>query len=67
MKNWVQSIKMGKIVVPILTVGAIAYSITATAQSAPGPQFSPNINLQVQRTSGTCPQTVGLSLFCHFP
>jgi hypothetical protein len=60
MKNWVQSIKICKILASILTVGAIAYSITATAQPAPGPQFSPNINLQVQRTSGTCPQTFGL-------
>jgi hypothetical protein len=59
----VQLIKFGKILCPILTVGAIAYNITATAQQAPGPQFSPNINLKVQRTSGTCPQTVGLWWF----
>lgn len=63
MKNWVQSIKLGKVICPILTVGAIAYNITASAQQAPGPQFAPNINLKVQRISGTCPQTVGLWWF----
>ncbi|WP_414755950.1 hypothetical protein [Anabaena sp. CCY 9910] len=58
MKNWVQSTNIAKIFSPILLLGTI--TATAQAQSAQGPLFSPNVNLQVQRISGVCPPTVGL-------
>ncbi|MBD2345127.1 hypothetical protein [Anabaena subtropica] len=66
MQNWVQSTKIGKIFCSIVILSTITYGVTkliattAQAQSAPGPMFTPNVNLKVQRTSGTCPQTVGL-------
>ncbi|MBD2447229.1 hypothetical protein H6G76_08625 [Nostoc sp. FACHB-152] len=51
-------IHVGGILCPLFLAGAIAS--TAKAQSAPGPLAAPNVQLKVQRTSGNCPQTVGL-------
>ncbi|MBD2594070.1 hypothetical protein H6G74_06965 [Nostoc spongiaeforme FACHB-130] len=46
------------ILCPLITAGAIAS--TAQAQPSQSPLAEPNVKLKVQRTSGTCPQIVGL-------
>ncbi|MBD2491567.1 hypothetical protein [Aulosira sp. FACHB-615] len=46
------------ILCPLITAGAIAS--TAQAKPSQSPLAEPNVQLKVQRTSGTCPQTVGL-------
>jgi hypothetical protein len=42
---------------------AATISHPALGQTTPGPIAEPNVKLNVQRTSGTCPQTVGLWWF----
>ncbi|MEA5567232.1 hypothetical protein [Anabaena sp. UHCC 0399] len=41
-------------------VGIIANQTSAQSQPEPGPIFAPNVQFNVQRTSGNCPKTVGL-------
>ncbi|MBE9004777.1 hypothetical protein IQ259_06965 [Fortiea sp. LEGE XX443] len=45
---------------PLVVVGVIATTAKAQPQSAQEPLFTPNVQMKIQRTSGTCPQTVGL-------
>ncbi|MBD2435306.1 hypothetical protein [Nostoc sp. FACHB-110] len=45
---------------PLFLAGAIASTAQAQTESTQGPLAAPNVQLKVQRTSGTCPQTVGL-------
>lgn len=50
----------GGILCTSILAGTIASTVQAQGQSAPGPLFQPNVKLNVQRSSGKCPQTVGL-------
>ncbi|MDZ8242206.1 MAG: hypothetical protein RMZ69_34575 [Nostoc sp. ChiQUE01a] len=63
MKNLVQLTDFGSILCPLILAGALATTAQAQPQSAPGPISAPNITLNVQRSSGTCPQTIGLWWF----
>ncbi|BBD60371.1 hypothetical protein NIES2109_31680 [Nostoc sp. HK-01] len=49
---------LGGILCPLVVASAIAS--TAQAQPSQSPLAEPNVQLKVQRTTGTCPQTVGL-------
>lgn len=48
------------ILASLFLAGAIASTAQAQQESALGPLAAPNVQLKVQRTSGSCPQTVGL-------
>jgi hypothetical protein len=50
----------GCILCPLVVAGAIASTAQAQTKSVPGPLAAPNVRLKIQRTSGSCPQTVGL-------
>ncbi|QLE57583.1 hypothetical protein [Nostoc sp. TCL26-01] len=56
MKTLGKFINIGATLSPLLIVGAIA----TTAQAQSTPLSEPNVKLNVQRTSGNCPATVGL-------
>ncbi|MBD2292911.1 hypothetical protein H6G06_05300 [Anabaena sphaerica FACHB-251] len=58
MNNLLQLTKLGVIVTFLLVAPTISHP--ASAQTTPGPIAAPNVKLTVQRSSGTCPQTVGL-------
>ncbi|MBD2569775.1 hypothetical protein [Anabaena lutea] len=58
MKNLLQLTKLSSILAPLLV--AVTVSNIALAQPQSGPIAEPNVKLNVQRTSGNCPQTVGL-------
>ncbi len=63
MKNCVQIIANSKVLLTIILLGTISTTAQAQQQTAPGPISEPNVMLNVQRTKGTCPQTVGLWWF----
>jgi hypothetical protein len=71
MNNLLQLKILGGILCPLAVVGTIYATAKAQpqpqpqpqAQSAPGPIAAPNVALNVQRSAGTCPQTVGLWWF----
>lgn len=58
MKNILQPKKLAVIVASLLAAATVSHPISA--QTTPGRIDEPNVKLNVQRTSGTCPQTVGL-------
>ncbi|WP_414545464.1 hypothetical protein [Nostoc sp. CCY0012] len=60
MKNSVQLIAVGGMLCSLLAAGAFVITAKAQSRPAPGPIAEPNVKLNVQRSSGTCPQTVGL-------
>jgi hypothetical protein len=60
MKNSVQLIAVSGMLCSLLAAGALAITAKAQSRPAPGPVAEPNVKLNVQRSSGTCPQTVGL-------
>ncbi|WP_066425804.1 hypothetical protein [Anabaena sp. 4-3] len=60
MKKLTQIIALAGILSSLAVVGTITTKTPAQPQSQPGPIFTPNVQLQVQRTRGNCPKTVGL-------
>ena len=63
MKNLVQLTSFATILCPLVVAGTIAARAQAQSQPQPGPISAPNVTLTVQRSSGTCPQTIGLWWF----
>ncbi|BAY76624.1 hypothetical protein NIES25_30770 [Nostoc linckia NIES-25] len=59
MKKLVQLKNFGSVLCPLILAG----TLTTTAQAQPGPISAPNVTLNVQRSNGTCPQTIGLWWF----
>jgi hypothetical protein len=60
MKKLTQIITLASIFGSLAVVGTITTKTSAQPKLEPGPMFTPNVQLQVQRTSGSCPKTVGL-------
>ncbi len=63
MKNLVQLAIFGGILSPLVVAGTIAATAQVQSQPASEPISAPNVKLNVQRSSGTCPQTIGLWWF----
>ncbi|WP_341526726.1 hypothetical protein WKK05_29985 [Nostoc sp. UHCC 0302] len=63
MKNLAKLKNFGGILCPLVVVGTIAVTAQAQSQTASGPIYAPNVTLDVQRNSGTCPQRIGLWWF----
>lgn len=65
MNNLLRLKILGGILCPLAVVGTLYATAKAQPQpeSPPGPIAAPNVTLNVQRKSGTCPQTVGLWWF----
>ncbi|MEH1839361.1 MAG: hypothetical protein V7L20_11450 [Nostoc sp.] len=63
MKNLVQLTSFGTILCPLVVAGTIAATAQAQSQPKPGPISAPNVTLNIQSSSGTCPQTIGLWWF----
>ncbi|MBE8969883.1 hypothetical protein IQ277_27780 [Nostocales cyanobacterium LEGE 12452] len=61
MKNLVKLTAFGTILFPLVVAGSIA--TTAQAQPEPGGISAPHVTLNVQRSSGICPQQIGLWWF----
>ncbi|WP_017315819.1 hypothetical protein [Mastigocladopsis repens] len=61
MKNLAKIITFCGILSPIVVAGMMsATAQSKQSQTAPEPLTTPNVTLKVQRSSGTCPKTVGL-------
>ncbi|MDZ8056432.1 MAG: hypothetical protein RMX68_008080 [Aulosira sp. ZfuVER01] len=60
MSNLLQLKIIGGILCPLAVLGTMYATAQAQPQSPPGPISTPNVKLNVQRTAGTCPETVGL-------
>ncbi|ALB42821.1 MULTISPECIES: hypothetical protein [Nostocales] len=52
--------KLSSIFVSLLAAGTISLTTQVQAQTNSGPISEPNVKLNVQRSSGNCPPTVGL-------
>ncbi|MBW4564486.1 MAG: hypothetical protein KME32_25785 [Mojavia pulchra JT2-VF2] len=63
MNNLVKVTTLSGIVSSLTVAGIISATAQAQPQSAPGPISAPNVTLKVQRSAGTCPQTIGLWWF----
>ncbi|MGF1937103.1 MAG: hypothetical protein RM347_022415 [Nostoc sp. ChiQUE02] len=63
MRNLVQFPIIGTILCPLVVAGTIATTAQAQTQQEPGAISAPHVTLNVQRSSGTCPQKIGLWWF----
>jgi hypothetical protein len=63
MENWVKLISFGTILCPLVVAGTIASTAQAQPQSGTEPISAPHVTLNVQRSSGKCPQRIGLWWF----
>ncbi|MBC1238336.1 hypothetical protein [Nostoc sp. 2RC] len=64
MKNLAPLKDFGSILCPLILAGVLGTTAQeAQPQSAPGPISAPNVTLSVQRSSGRCPQAIGLWWF----
>ncbi|RCJ16224.1 hypothetical protein A6S26_33765 [Nostoc sp. ATCC 43529] len=63
MKKLVELTDLGSVLCVSIMGLTLATTAQAQPQSAPGPISAPNVTLNVQRSSGTCPQTIGLWWF----
>ncbi|MDZ8184511.1 MAG: hypothetical protein RMX96_06635 [Nostoc sp. ChiSLP02] len=63
MKKLVQLKDFGSVLCPLMMAGTLATTVQAQAQSESGPISAPNVTLNVQRSSGKCPQKIGLWWF----
>lgn len=64
MKNLAPLKDFGSILCPLILAGVLGTTAQeAQPQSTPGPISAPNVTLSVQRSSGRCPQAIGLWWF----
>ena len=63
MNNLVKLTTISGIISPLVVAGIISATAQAQPQSAPGPLSAPNVTLNIQRSSGNCPQKIGLWWF----
>ncbi|HYX13682.1 MAG TPA: hypothetical protein VE944_04800 [Nostoc sp.] len=64
MKNLVKLTSFGTILCPLFVVGTLAaIAQVQPPQQQPGPISAPNVTLNIQGSSGTCPKTIGLWWF----
>ena len=63
MKNLVKLTSFGTILCALFVVETLAATAQVQPQQEPGPISAPNVTLNIQRSSGTCPQTIGLWWF----
>ncbi|MGF2037805.1 MAG: hypothetical protein RMZ43_021215 [Nostoc sp. CmiVER01] len=63
MKNLVKLTSFGTILCPLFVVGTLAATAQVQPQQEPGPISAPNVTLNIQGSSGTCPKTIGLWWF----
>ncbi|MBD2681639.1 MULTISPECIES: hypothetical protein [Nostoc] len=63
MKKLVQLTDFGSVLCLLIMAGTLPTTAQAKPQSTPGPISAPNVTLNVQRSSGICPQTIGLWWF----
>ncbi|MDZ7956859.1 MAG: hypothetical protein RMY34_02950 [Aulosira sp. DedQUE10] len=63
MNTWVKLTTLGVIISPLAIAGIISATAQAQPESAPGPLSAPNAKLNIQRSTGNCPESVGLLWF----
>ncbi|MDZ7963792.1 MAG: hypothetical protein RM368_02280 [Nostoc sp. DedSLP03] len=63
MKSLIQLAAFGTILFPLVVAETIAATAKAQPQPRSEPISAPHVILNVQRSSGTCPQTIGLWWF----
>ncbi|MBD2340399.1 hypothetical protein H6G64_25860 [Calothrix sp. FACHB-156] len=60
MNTWIKLTTLAVIVSPLAVVVTLFAKAQAQPESPPGPISTPNVKLNLQRSAGNCPESVGL-------
>ncbi|BAY20604.1 hypothetical protein NIES2100_03460 [Calothrix sp. NIES-2100] len=63
MNNLVKLTILSGIISPLVVAGIISAKAQTQPESPPGPISAPNVTLNIQRSAGNCPKTIGLWWF----